>query len=240
MYLKRRGGEVAVSHDGTSTIGHHIGSLGIPLTEVGSVSVDGREVGTDWRPVAGSVVSVLPTRRPQRTPTYPPRFLLDIHLGALARRLRLLGVDTTWSNDPVESADDALVAYAQQHDRVLLTRDRGILLRRSLPAGAYVRGQRPDDQVTDVLDRFAPPLAPFTRCPACNGVLQSVAKAEVSDLLQPGTRRTYEEFQRCPVCGAVYWAGAHHERLRRFVARHSADTGSGGKPGGESGAGPGA
>lgn len=222
MHPKRRGERVTVRADGTSTLGHHIGSLGIPLTEVGSVLLDGRQVGMDWRPVAGSVVSLLPAARPQTAPTQPPRFLLDIHLGALARRLRLLGVDVAWSNDPAANADDALVQHARQDNRVLLTRDRGILLRRSLPAGAYVRGQRPDEQVTDVLDRFAPPLAPFTRCPACNGLLQPVAKADISDLLQPGTRRTYQDFQRCPDCGAVYWAGAHHERLRRFVARHAA------------------
>ena len=222
MYLKWRSGQVTVTDDGTSTIGHHIGSLGIPLTEIGSVRVDSGEVDFSWRPVAGSVVSLGLPARPQATPTRPPRFLLDIHLGALARRLRLLGVDAAWSNDPIENADEVLVARAREGDRVLLTRDRGILLRRSLPAGAYVRGQQPDEQVADVLDRFAPPLAPFTRCPACNGVLRQVAKADVADRLEPGTRRTYQDFQQCADCGAVYWAGAHHDRLRRFVARHTA------------------
>lgn len=240
MYLKRRAGRVTVSDDGTSTIGHHIGSLGIPLTEVGAVLVEGRDVGTEWRPEPGSVVALEPPERPQHAPTNPPRFLLDIHLGTLARRLRLLGVDAAWSNDSAANRDDRLVALAGQEDRILLTRDRGILLRRSLAAGAYVRGHRPDEQLADVLDRFAPPLAPFTRCPACNGVLRAVDKAAVADLLRPGTRRTYQDFQQCPECGAVYWAGAHHERLRRIVARHTAGSGTGDDPGGDDGAEPGA
>jgi uncharacterized protein with PIN domain len=240
MYLKRRAGRVTVSDDGSSTIGHHIGSLGIPLTEVGALLVDGQEVGTGWRPEPGSVVSLLPPERPQSAPTDPPRFLLDVHLGTLARRLRLLGVDAAWSNDHAENVDERLVARSGQESRVLLTRDRGILLRRSLAAGAYVRGNDPDEQLADVLDRFAPRLAPFTRCLVCNGGLQAVEKSDVVGLLQPGTRRTYQTFQRCPQCGAVYWAGAHHERLRRIVARHTAGSGTGDDPGGDDGAGPGA
>jgi uncharacterized protein with PIN domain len=238
MYLKRRGSQVTVCDDGVSTIGHHVGAVGIPLTEVGTILVDNREVGAGWRPRSGSTVVLVPPDRPQTAPTDPPRFLLDIHLGTLTRRLRLLGVDAAWSNDDAESADDALVARAGEEQRVLLTRDRGILLRRSLFAGAYVRGDGPDEQVSDVLERFAPPLAPFTRCPACNGMLAPVAKNEVAEQLEPGTRRTYQEFQQCSACGAVYWAGAHHERLRRFVARHTAGSGTGDGPG-DSGAGPG-
>jgi uncharacterized protein with PIN domain len=228
MYLKRRSARVTVRYDGTSTIGHHIGAVGIPLTEIGrlrarnfgDLEVNDVEVSAGWRPTPGSVVSLLPKERPQVTPTDPPRFLLDIHLGTLARRLRILGVDAAWSNDPDENADDELVARAVEQRRVLLTRDRGILLRRSLPAGAYVRGNRPDDQLTDVLDRFAPPLAPFTRCPVCNGFLRRVDKHDVAGELQPGTRRTYQDFQRCQDCDAVYWAGAHYERLRRIVSKN--------------------
>jgi uncharacterized protein with PIN domain len=111
-----------------------------------------------------------------------------VHLGALARRLRLLGVDTAYRND---ADDDELVVRAIAEQRTLLTQDRGLLRRRALPSGAYVRGARPDDQVADVLDRFAPPLAPWSRCPACNGVLVAAAGDEVVHLLEPGTRRSY-------------------------------------------------
>jgi uncharacterized protein with PIN domain len=81
-----------------------------------------------------------------------------------------------------------------------------------------VRGSRPDDQLRDVLDRFDPQLEPWSRCPACNGVLVPVAKRDVAHLLEPGTRRSYTEFSRCPVCGRLYWRGAHAERLDAIVA----------------------
>ena len=97
----------------------------------------------------------------------PARFVLDVHLGTVARRLRLVGVDTAYAND---AGDDALIEQANASRRVLLTQDRGLVCRRKPWLGAYVRGARPDDQFRDVLGRFAPPLASWTRCPACNGV----------------------------------------------------------------------
>src|SRR5216684_730519 len=100
---------------------------------------------------------------------------------------------------------------------VLLTQDRGLLRRRKLWLGAYVRGARPDEQFADVLDRFAPPLAPWTGCTACNGLLAAARKADVEALLRPGTRRSYQAFSRCAGCGRVYWRGAHSKRLEVIV-----------------------
>ncbi|WP_420899485.1 Mut7-C RNAse domain-containing protein [Nocardioides pantholopis] len=92
-----------------------------------------------------------------------------------------------------------------------------MLHRRALRWGAHVNTQVPDDQLREVLARFAPPLAPGTRCPSCNGELHAVPKTEVESLLRPGTRRSSETFHRCAVCGQVYWDGAHGTRLRRIV-----------------------
>jgi uncharacterized protein len=205
---------VQAGGDGTSTVGHLIESLGVPLTEVGAIAVNGRPVPASTRPACGDVVNVGPVVRPQRLPPGPPRFLLDVHLGTLARRLRLLGVDTAYSND---ADDDELIEQANEQGRVLLTQDRGLLRRRRLRRGGYVRGAKPDDQLTDVLDRFEPPLAPWTVCSACNGRLSPVPKVEVEQHLQPGTRRTYDAFARCADCGRVYWRGAHSGRLDRIV-----------------------
>ena len=177
----RRSGPVRVALDGTSTLGHLVGSLGVPLTEVGRVQVNGGPARPGYRPAQGDVVSVEAVRRPQHLPS--ARFVLDVHLGTLARRLRLVGVDAAYAND---ATDDALVWQANDERRVLLTQDRGLLHRRQLWQGAYVRGARPDEQLRDVLDRFAPPLAPWTRCPACNGPLSPAAKADIDPLLQAG------------------------------------------------------
>lgn len=200
------------TYDGTSSLGHLVESLGVPLPEVGCLAAGDRQVSPAYRPCAGEVVHVNAVPRPQRLPSV--RFLLDVHLGTLARRLRLVGVDTAYAND---LDDEALIERANAERRVLLTQDRGLLRRRKLWLGAYVRGARPDEQFRDVLDRFAPPLAPWTRCTACNEPLAPARKADVEQFLRPGTRRTFQAFSRCLACGRVYWRGAHSRRLEAIV-----------------------
>jgi uncharacterized protein with PIN domain len=212
--LRKRGRELEVGCDGTSTVGHVLAALGVPKTEVGELLVEGRPVDLAYRPRPGDRISVLPVTRPQPAPTSPPRFVLDVHLGTLARRMRLLGLDTSY--DP-EADDETLLDTSLTERRVLLTRDRGLLHRRALRWGAHVDHQAPDEQLREVLARFEPPLRPWTRCPRCNGSLADVAKSDVEDQLPAGTRRCYDTFRRCRSCGHVYWQGAHGGRLQDIV-----------------------
>jgi uncharacterized protein len=221
---RRRRPEVPVAYDGDASLGHVVQALGVPLTEVGTLRLDGVPAQPSTRPSPGAVVEMDPVDRPQHVPG-ATGFLLDVHLGTLARRLRVLGVDADYRND---ADDDTLVRRAADEHRILLTQDRRLLMRRAVWAGAHVRGERPDAQLADVLDRFAPPLAPWTRCTACNGELAAVAKDEVVTELEPGTRRRYEHFARCRSCRRVYWKGAHARRLDAMVAaalRRGAATG---------------
>ncbi|GAA2242456.1 hypothetical protein GCM10010145_05860 [Streptomyces ruber] len=211
----RRAGATAVATDGVSTLGHVVESLGVPLTEVGVLLVDGRQVPTSHVPAAGEHVEVRPVTRPQAVPGAPLRFLLDVHLGTLARRLRLLGVDAAYESTDI--GDPALATRSAAERRVMLSRDRGLLRRRELWAGAFVYSTKPDEQLRDVLDRFAPELRPWTRCTACNGLLKEATKEEVADRLEGGTRRTYDVFAQCRDCGRAYWRGAHHEQLDAIV-----------------------
>jgi uncharacterized protein with PIN domain len=204
--------ERRLGHDPDATVAHLVQAAGVPLTEVGGVRLNSGPVPLSARSRPGAVLEVDPVPRPQPVPA--GGFLLDVGLGTLARRLRLLGLEAAWSDD-AEDAD--LAARAVAEDRVLLTQDRGLLMRRGVP-GALVRGSRPDDQLADVLDRFAPALAPLTRCTACGARLEPVAKADVADLLPPGTRRTFDDFSRCPACGRLYWRGAHARRIDGLVA----------------------
>ncbi|WP_107052746.1 Mut7-C RNAse domain-containing protein [Streptomyces sp. NRRL S-1448] len=207
--------DVPVVTDGTSTLGHVVESLGVPLTEVGGLVVDGAEATPAHVPSAGERIEVRAVARPQQVPGAPLRFLLDVHLGTLARRLRLLGVDAAYTNQ--DPGDAALAALSAKEQRVLLSRDRGLLRRREIWAGAFVYSDRPDDQLRDVLRRFAPALAPWTRCTACNGKLADADKDSVREQLQHGTQRTYDVFAQCTACGRVYWRGAHHARLEAIV-----------------------
>ncbi|ANW18719.1 Mut7-C RNAse domain-containing protein [Streptomyces clavuligerus] len=211
-----RSGRSALTTDGVSTLGHVIESLGVPLTEAGRLLVDGGPVEVSHIPRAGEHVAVHGVERPQRVPGAPLRFLLDVHLGTLARRLRLLGVDAAYENEDI--GDPALAALSARERRVLLSRDRGLLRRRELWAGAYIYSDKPDEQLRDVLERFAPVLAPWTRCTACNGPLRDADKDAVQERLEQGTQRTYDVFAQCSGCERVYWRGAHHARLEAIVS----------------------
>ncbi|MBT2392769.1 Mut7-C ubiquitin/RNAse domain-containing protein [Streptomyces sp. ISL-1] len=214
---ERRQGRTTLVTDGSSTLGHVVESLGVPLTEAGRLLVDGRQVAVSHIPRAGEHVEVYGVERPQRVPGAPLRFLLDVHLGTLARRLRLLGVDAAYENEDI--GDPALATLSARERRVLLSRDRGLLRRREIWAGAYVYSDRPEDQLRDVLERFTPRLAPWTRCTACNGRLTDADKNSVQDQLEQGTQRTYDVFAQCTACERVYWRGAHHARLEAIVAQ---------------------
>lgn len=219
---RRRRPRFAVDVPGTDTIGHVVRMIGIPPTEIGVPVLDGRPVGPELRPTAGAdaaavpVLVLVPRPRPQPTQQHPPRFLLDVHLRPLARRLRLLGIDAAWEHD---AEDPHLVERAVRERRVLLTQDRGLLHRGALPEGALVRGERADDQLADVLDRFTPPLAPWTRCLRCGAPLEAASAEDVAGRVLPRTRQAYTEFSRCTGCGHVYWRGAHAARLDEVVDR---------------------
>lgn len=202
-----------------------IEGLGVPHTEVDLLLINGESVGFDYLVHDGDYVSVYPVFesldisslvRVRPEPLRETRFVLDTHLGKLATYLRLLGFDTLYRND---YDDRELARISAEEGRILLTRDRGLLKRNRVIHGHLVRANQPRPQLREVLQRFDlyEDLDPFSRCLRCNGLLQPVAKEEVIERLEPGTRRHYDRFWRCVQCGQVYWRGPHYQRMLRFV-----------------------
>ena len=209
------------------TVKDVIEAIGIPHTEVDLILAGGESVGFDHRPTSGDRLAVYPVfesldigpiGRLRPTPLRDPRFVVDINLGRLARLLRLLGFDVTCDR---HLDDAALADIGEREHRIVLTRDRGLLKRRQVTHGLFVRVDTPYDQVVDVLRRLdlGHQLAPFTRCLGCGGRLAPVGKVDVLDQLEPLTRLHYDEFARCSGCGHVYWKGSHHQRLEELVGR---------------------
>ena len=197
-------------------------SLGVPHPEIDLVVVNGEVVGFDRTVMAGDRVAAYPPWHgvdldsPVRPPPPAPRFVLDVHLGTLARRLGVLGLDVDYSTD---RDDVALARIAVEQDRVLLTRDRQLLMRREIIHGYCPRSDDPDEQLLEVVRRFVTEedLAPFTRCPTCNDLLETVSKAAVVAQLGPHTRATHDDFRCCPGCGRAFWPGSHVDALRPLV-----------------------
>jgi uncharacterized protein len=146
----------------------------------------------------------------------PARFILDVHLGKLARNLRLLGFDACYRND---YSDQVIAALATQESRLVLTRDIGLLKQKAIIWGYWLRSQDPAVQLAEVIRYFQlqQQLAPFTRCLACNARIVSVAKESVWEDLPPNTRRYFQEFYQCTQCKRVYWKGSHFDRMQSFI-----------------------
>ena len=144
------------------------------------------------------------------------KFILDVHLGKLARNLRLLGFDSYW-NSTLE--DPEIISISLSEKRTILTRDKGLLNNSLASDGFRILSQKPADQLAEVVERFGlkEKALPFTRCLECNGKLKKVPKEMVTGRLYPGTIQYYSEFMECEDCGRIYWEGSHYERMRKFV-----------------------
>ncbi len=204
-------------------------ALGVPHPEIAAITVNGAPAGFDHRLDDGARVEVWPAAEAAASGLVPvlpaapedsadPRFVVDAHLGRLAAYLRMLGFDTWYRND---ADDDQLAAVAAAERRILLTRDRGLLKRSLVRRGAYLRSDQPVEQLVEVALRFGlvDRWRPFGRCLRCNTLLIPVSREEVLHRLQPLTRIYYDDFRRCPGCGAIFWKGSHHARMERLVDR---------------------
>ncbi len=210
---------------GHETVKHLIEMLGVPHPEVDLILVNEQSVDFDYLVQGGDRVSVYPVfesvdirgiSKVRPEPLRSPRFVLDNHLGRLAGYLRLLGFDCLYRND---YQDRKLAEISARQERILLTRDRGLLKRKIVTRGYLVRSDQPLEQAEEIIRRFdlAASVRPFTRCSRCNGRLFSVEKSEVYDQLEPLTKKHYNQFTRCEDCGQVYWRGSHFQELKEKI-----------------------
>lgn len=225
LSLEAHVGRVVRTFDESPSVKDQIEACGIPHTEVDLILANGVSVGFDHRLADGDRISVYPVfesfdvsavTKVRPTPLRVTRFVVDVNLGKLAKYLRLLGFDTC-NDGRLDDAD--LVEISVVERRILLTKDRGLLKRAAVTHGYLVREVKPKDQIVEVVRRFdlAGSITPFARCVECNGVIKPVPKDQILHLLEPLTKRYFDEFRSCPGCGRVFWRGSHYERLAGLV-----------------------
>jgi uncharacterized protein with PIN domain len=224
---EKRQREIVHSFVGTPSVKDTIEAIGIPHTEVDVILVDGVSVEFSHRLHGGERVAVYPVferydvspvTRLRPAPLRETRFVADVHLGALARKLRLLGFDTIWERD----LDDAtIIAVAERERRIILTRDKGILKNGRVTHGYWLRSSDPDQQLQEVIEALdlAGSIRPYTRCMRCNGHLEAIDRSSATKSVPLQVFLVYREFKRCKGCGRIYWRGSHLRHLERTVAR---------------------
>lgn len=209
----------------SSTVKDSIEALGVPHTEVAFILVDNCSVDFSFIVRHKNIVDVYPI---SITPNIKslinlqpifegePRFVLDVHLGRLAKYLRILGIDSFYEK---YIDDKKLADISVDEKRILITRDRGLLKRKKIEYGYWIRSTNYKEQLIEIEKRYviSDYIVPLSRCLCCNHCLESVEKIEIQSQLQAKTYRYFDEFYRCPSCMKIYWKGSHFDRMMEFV-----------------------
>jgi hypothetical protein len=214
---------------GSPSVKDAIQAIGVPHTAIDLILVNGRSVDFSHRLRGGERVAVYPVFerldispviRLRPKPLRCTRFILDVHLGKLARYLRMLGLDTAYDRDWDNST---LIDLSLRHERIILTRGLGILKQTRVTHGYWLRHREPWQQLREVLlalDLFRQ-LQPFTRCLDCNGRIHPVDKAIIRGQIDPNIFQRFGEFWECQDCRKIYWRGSHYERMLQLVSEFS-------------------
>lgn len=210
----------------SSTIKDIIESLGVPHTEVDLILVDSKSVDFSYQVKEGDYISIYPVfealdispvTRLRPKPLRKTRFILDVHLGKLARYLRLLGFDTEYDTD---YKDPEIIRRAQKEKRIILTRDVGLLKNKKVTHGHWMRETNPKKQLIEVLKQFdlIKQCHPFIRCLECNGKIARISIKKLNlKKIPKGVQHFQKKFYQCANCAKIYWHGTHYEKLAAFV-----------------------
>lgn len=219
--------ETRVSFFGARSVKDVIESCGVPHTEVAFIRVNGAFTDFSFRLKDEDRVEVYPLAYQGEFTGKEPlvilrpdnvAFVCDVHLRKLARYLRLLGFDTAYHK---EWDDPQLAIQSRDEKRILLTRDRKLLMRNMVWQGLLIRSQDSVEQAHQVIHRFEleERIRPFSRCSRCNRPLRFIGKtdedfATILGNIPERVRDRHDDFNYCDGCGAVYWQGTHVQRLR--------------------------
>jgi uncharacterized protein with PIN domain len=211
--------------EGTPSVKDVIESFGVPHSEIDIILVNGVSVDFSYKVRDADSISVYPVfesidvkdiQHLREKPLRDVKFILDVHLGKLAKYLRLLGFDSLYETT---FSDYEIVERSLQDKRVILTRDKILLRNKKVTHGFWIRSDDPVSQVREVIERLdlSKKIEPFTRCLECNSLIKPVEKEAIENRLPPKTKLYYNEFFICMSCSRIYWKGSHYGRMKKFT-----------------------
>ncbi len=140
------------------------------------------------------------------------KFIADVMLGRLAKRMRILGFDVRYDRT---LDDNEIIRRSLDEDRIILTRDTALAGRPLAKNHLFISGDDAEDQLRQVLAVVpgAGRARPFSRCSECNEPLNAISRSDARDLVPDHVHATHDVFFRCASCGRVYWKGSHVQRM---------------------------
>jgi uncharacterized protein with PIN domain len=145
------------------------------------------------------------------------RFLSDVSLELLARRLRALGFDAA----PAGNVRlEELLERARREDRIALTTSARHPRRYADVPTVVVAREDPAGSVRSLAEIYEPAGPPFSRCTLCNRELERAVSATAPAAAVPeSVRKSDLPLRRCGSCGRWYWNGGHVARLEAWLER---------------------
>lgn len=203
-----------------------IEAIGIPHPEVGLILIGDLSVDFSYLLRDGETIEAYPHLKyptvgnDKVLPFLPDgkvTFILDVHLGRLARYLRIAGFDSLYYSP--DRGDSYIAQIAEAENRIVLTRDMGLLKRSSVTFGHWLRNTESRAQFREVVHFYnlRKDFNPFSRCVKCNGLIKRVEKVSIEEFLPSGIKRDFNEFHQCSNCGQIYWQGSHYKRIDKFL-----------------------
>ena len=131
-------------------------SIGVPHTEIDLILINGAPVDFTYQVKDRDDISVYPVfesfdisglQHLREKPLREKRFILDVHLGTLARYLRMLGFDTLYKNN---FTGEEIIQISIDEKRTILTKDIGILKQNRVTHGYFVRNVIAEKQAGEV------------------------------------------------------------------------------------------
>lgn len=144
------------------------------------------------------------------------KFIVDCMLGKLAKWLKILGFDATFFS---KIEDSKLLDLAREEERILLTRDTGLIEKAKKIDTLFIESEDWNDQIEQVLDEYRlwPDIQPYSRCIECNAELKHLPKSRARNLVTPFVYEKADSFALCPGCGRVFWKGTHHQDMEEKI-----------------------
>ncbi|HVO74648.1 MAG TPA: Mut7-C RNAse domain-containing protein [Ignavibacteriaceae bacterium] len=210
------------SFAGKNSVKDMIESLGVPHIEIDLILVNGISVDFNYIVREKDEITVYPVfesfdisgiQHLREKPLRTMKFITDVHLGALTKYMRMLGLDTVYKNDYHR---EDIIKISVKEKRVILTKDRELLKRNEITHGYWIRSNKIEEQLKELIERFhlKNEINEFARCLICNTQLINIDKKEVQEKIPPKVNEHQNEFYYCSNCNKIYWKGTHYEKMR--------------------------
>lgn len=149
-------------------------------------------------------------------------FIVDAMLGNIAKKLRLLGFDSTYFSD---IGDSDLLEKTKNENRIIISKDSNLIKQAKKNKISSIQISKEDEieQFLEILKTIPLELNVISgdtaRCSKCNSETSQISKSSLENKISQRILEYHEKFWKCDECNQIYWEGTHIKNLQNFVEK---------------------